>query len=65
VEDHVRQMGKTEIPTRAIGDLVIEELKTLDPVSYVRYAIIYLGLEDLEAVRTEVNRLLEEGSQTG
>lgn len=63
VEDHVRQMGRTEIPTRAIGDLVIEELKVLDPVSYIRYAIIYLGLEDLEAVRVEVNRLLEEGSQ--
>jgi transcriptional repressor NrdR len=64
VEDHVGQMGKTEIPTRAIGDLVIEELKALDPVSYVRYAIVYLGLEDLEAVRVEVNRLLEEGSQS-
>jgi transcriptional repressor NrdR len=64
VEDQVGQMGKTEIPTRAIGDLVIEELKSLDPVSYVRYAIIYLGLEDLEAVRVEVNRLLEDGSQS-
>jgi transcriptional repressor NrdR len=63
IEDYVCQLGKTEIPTRTIGDLVIDELKTLDPVSYVRYAIIYLGLEDLEAVRGEVNRLLEEGSQ--
>jgi transcriptional repressor NrdR len=62
VEDYVCQLGKTEIPTRTIGDLVIEELKTLDPVSYVRYAIIYLGLEDLEAVRGEVNRLLGEGA---
>jgi len=31
----------------------------LDPVSYVRYAIVYLRLEDLDAVRREVNRLLE------
>ena len=60
VESHIRELGKTEIPTRAIGDLVIEELKSLDPVSYVRYAIVYLGLEDLDAVREEVNRLLEE-----
>ncbi len=60
VESHIRQLGRTEIPTRAIGDVVIEELKSLDPVSYIRYAIIYLGLEDLEAVRAEVNRLLEE-----
>ncbi len=60
VESHIRQMGKTEISSRAIGDVVIEELKALDPVSYVRYAIIYLGLEDLEEVRAEVNRLLED-----
>jgi transcriptional repressor NrdR len=60
VENHVRQLGRTEIPTRVIGDAVIEELKSVDPVSYIRYAIIYLGLEDLEAVRSEVNRLLEE-----
>ena len=60
VESHIRQMGKTEISSRAIGDVVIEELKALDPVSYIRYAIIYLGLEDLEEVRVEVNRLLED-----
>lgn len=60
VESHIRQMGKTEVPSRAIGDVVIEELKSLDPVSYVRYAIVYLGLEDLEEVRLEVNRLLED-----
>ncbi len=60
VENHIRQMGKAEIPSRVIGDLTIEELKALDPVSYIRYGIVYLGLEDLEAVRTEIDRLLEE-----
>ena len=63
VEDRVARMGRAEVPTRVIGDLVTEELRKLDPVSYIRYAIIYLGLEDLEAVRAEVNRLLEEGYQ--
>jgi transcriptional repressor NrdR len=60
VENHIREMGKAEVPSRVIGDLVIEELKAWDPVSYIRYAIVYLGLEDLEAVRTEIDRLLEE-----
>ena len=60
VENQIRQMGKTEIPSRVIGDLVIEELKALDPVSYIRYAIVYLGLEDLDAVRAEIDRLLVE-----
>ena len=60
VEAQLRQMGKTEIPSRVIGDLIIEELKTVDPVSYIRYAIVYLGLEDLDAVRAEIDRLLGE-----
>ena len=60
VEHRIRQMGKTEIPSRTIGDLTIEELKSLDPVSYIRYGIVYLGLDDLEAVRAEIDRLLEE-----
>ena len=60
VENHIRQMGRSEVPTRVMGDLIINELKALDPVSYIRYAIVYLGLEDLEAVRTEIDRLLGE-----
>lgn len=59
-ENHIRQLGKTEVSSRVIGDMVIEELKRLDPVSYIRYAIVYLGLEDLEAVRAEIDRLLGE-----
>ncbi len=59
VEEHIYRTGQAEISSREIGDLVIEELKALDPVSYIRYAIVFLGLEDLEEVRTEVNRLLE------
>jgi transcriptional repressor NrdR len=62
VESHIQQSGKSEIPSRMIGDAVIKELKSLDPVSYIRYAIVYLGLEDLEAVRGEINQLLEAKS---
>ncbi len=60
VEARIRQEGKAEVDSRLIGDLVIAELRELDPVSYIRYAIVYLGLEDLEAVRKEINRLLSE-----
>ncbi len=59
VADQIRQTGKAEVSSRTIGDLVIAGLRELDPVSYIRYAIVYLGLEDLEAVRSEINRLLE------
>jgi len=59
VEEYVRSLGRSEVPSRLIGDQVIEGLKRLDPVAYIRYAIVYLGLEDLSAVRREIDRLLE------
>jgi len=63
VEAYVLQLGKAEVSSRVIGDRMIEELKELDPVSYIRYAIVYLGLEDLDAVRDEIDRLLAERDQ--
>ena len=57
VEYTIRQNNRAEILSRTIGDLVIEELRKLDEVAYMRYAIVYLGLSDLEAVRDEIDRL--------
>jgi transcriptional repressor NrdR len=39
--------------------MVIAGLKELDQVAYIRYAIVYLGLDDLHAVRQELDRLIE------
>ncbi len=62
VEEYILSLGRSEIPSRIIGDRVIEGLKRLDPVAYIRYAIVYLGLEDLSEVRREIDRLLETES---
>ena len=51
-------MGKTEISSRVVGDIVIEGLKLMDQIAYIRYAIVYLGLSDLQSVREEIDRLL-------
>jgi transcriptional repressor NrdR len=59
VEARLQQMGKSEVTSRIVGDLVIAGLKELDHVAYIRFAIVYLGLADLEAIRDEINRLLE------
>lgn len=59
VESALQSMGKPEISSRVVGDMVIAGLKELDHVAYIRYAIVYLGLDDLRAVRDEINRLLE------
>lgn len=57
VEYMIRKSGRSEVASRTIGDLVIDELRQLDEVAYIRYAIVYMGLSDLESVRAEIDRL--------
>jgi transcriptional repressor NrdR len=60
VQYEIRQTGRTEIPSQTIGDLVIQELRELDEVAYIRYAIVYMGLKDLESIRAEIDRLRKQ-----
>jgi transcriptional repressor NrdR len=59
VEAELQQMGRSEVDSRLVGDKIIQKLKALDEVAYIRYAIVYLGLQDLESIRTEIDRLLQ------
>lgn len=58
IEAELQQLGKAEVPSRLVGDRVIKQLKELDQVAYIRYAIVYLRLDDLESIRNEIDRLL-------
>ncbi|MBN1201661.1 MAG: transcriptional repressor NrdR [Anaerolineae bacterium] len=60
IETHLQNMGRDEVSSRVVGDMVIEGLKGLDPIAYIRYAIVYLGLDDLASVRDMLNTLLAE-----
>ena len=60
VEAELQKLGKAEVPSRVVGDLVIKGLKELDQIAYIRYAIVYLRLDDLHALRTEIDHLLLE-----
>ncbi len=59
VEAALQRMGKAEVSSRVVGDMVIAGLKDMDLIAYIRYAIVYLGLDDLRSVRKEIDRLLE------
>lgn len=59
IEATLQTMGKSEVSSRIVGDMVMAGLKELDLIAYVRYAIVYLGLDDIKSVRDEINRLLE------
>ena len=59
VEATLQTLGKAEVSSRVIGDMLMAGLKELDHIAYVRYAIVYLGLDDLRQVQAEIDRLLE------
>jgi len=59
IEAALQAMGRAEVSSRVVGDMVIAGLKNLDQIAYIRYAIVYLGLDDLGAIRQEIDRLLE------
>ena len=49
--------GESEIDSRRIGELVMDELRQLDQVAYVRFASVYRRFEDVRAFREEIERL--------
>ena len=49
--------GERELASRTIGELVMDELKAIDQVAYVRYASVYRKFEDVNAFREEIDRL--------
>ena len=59
IESELQGLGRSEVSSRVVGDLVIAGLKKLDHIAYIRYAIVYLGFGDLASIRNEIDRLLE------
>lgn len=53
----LRSLGEREIPSRGVGEMVMEELRHLDEVGYVRFASVYRSFQDVEAFRTEIDQL--------
>ena len=44
----LESMGETELPSSAVGELVMKQLKALDDVAYVRYASVYRDFRETE-----------------
>ena len=47
-----------EIPSERVGELVMDELKHVDQVAYVRFASVYRQFKDIDSFMEELNRLL-------
>lgn len=55
----LRTLGEREVPSRLIGDMVMDELRKLDEVAYVRFASVYRRFQDVTEFQDEILRLQE------
>lgn len=55
----LRTMGEREVPSRLVGEMVMEELRELDEVAYVRFASVYRSFQDVTEFQEEIRRLQE------
>lgn len=53
----LRTAGERELPSNFVGQLVMDELRQLDEVAYVRFASVYRSFQDIEEFREEIERL--------
>jgi len=59
IEQQLQNSLNREIKSQYIGELVMEKLKEVDEVAYVRFASVYRQFKDIETFRNELNKLLE------
>ncbi|MCI8551925.1 MAG: transcriptional regulator NrdR [Lawsonibacter sp.] len=60
IEQVLQNQMDREISSAVIGELVMERLKKLDEVAYVRFASVYRQFKDINTFMTELNKLLED-----
>ena len=63
VEQILNERDEREIETHEIGNLVIERLRDLDQIAYVRFASVYRKFEDVDAFMEEVKRLIQKSGR--
>ncbi len=58
VETDVFNMEEKEIPSQVIGELVMDRLKSLDAVAYVRFASVYREFKDINTFMDELKKVM-------
>jgi transcriptional repressor NrdR len=59
IETQLYNMGEKEIPTTTIGMIVMDKLKELDQVAYVRFASVYKEFKDVNTFMDELKKILK------
>jgi len=64
IETELYHLGKAEIPSAVIGDMVMERLKSLDYIAYIRFASVYREFTDITTLKQEVDTLVSSEAKT-
>ena len=57
INSQLRATGEREVPTKMVGNLVMDALKKLDKVAYIRFASVYRSFEDIREFGEEIAKL--------
>jgi transcriptional repressor NrdR len=57
IETRLRQLGAPEVPSEQVGELVMDSLRELDHIAYIRFASVYRSFADLEELQDELSKL--------
>ena len=57
IEAELYRLGRSEVPSTVIGDMVMERLKKLDEIAYIRFASVYRDFTDITVLKQEVDTL--------
>jgi len=60
IEATIKQSGSSEVASQRIGEMVLERLAELDPMSYLRFKIVYAGLQDTDSLYDELEALVRK-----
>lgn len=64
IKQQLRATGEREVAASTIGEWVMDELRELDQVAYVRFASVYRSFQDVNAFREEIEKLLKKATTT-
>src|SRR4030043_389796 len=64
IEVELYRLGKTEVPSSIIGDMVMEKLQELDHIAYIRFASVYREFTDIAALKQAVDTLVDTEAQS-
>ena len=63
VEARVRALGENEVSTNLIGEYVMEDLKDVDEISYIRFASVYRQFKDMSVFLKELQEIVEKANE--